>query len=150
MRLALDAAVSCKSTATSSHSLPLHTCRACVILFDILAELSLSPTVTSSTLISHLLSGSQPHECLLEVAGMMDEEDDMGDDWTRLWSELVHRPLDEAVAKRRPEGPTIYTLKLWVRGGNPSEATVGRLIKALSDVYRNDAAAVLKEYAQVS
>ena len=121
-----------------------------MILFVTLAEL-LSPTVTSSTLISHLLSSSQPHECLLEVAGMMDEEDDMGDDWRRLWSELVQRPLDEAVAKRQPEGPTIYTLKSWVRGiKHRSEATVGRLIKALSDVYRNDAAAVLEEYAQVS
>ena len=51
---------------------------------------------------------------------MMDEEDDMGDDWRKLWSELVQRPLDEAVAKCRPEGPTVYTLKLWVRGVQPS------------------------------
>ena len=81
---------------------------------------------------------------------MMDKEDAMGDDWRMLWSELVHRPLDEAVAKHQPEGPTIYTLKLWVRGGKRSNATVGRLIKVLSDVYRNDAAEVLEEYARVS
>ena len=108
------------------------------------------PTVTSSTLISHLLTGSQPHECLLKIAAMMDKEDAMGDDWRMLWSELVHRPLDEAVVKHQPEGPTIYTLKLWVRGGKQSEATVGRLIKALSNVHRTDAAEVLEEYVQVS
>ena len=62
----------------------------------------------------------------------------------------MQRPLDEAVANRCPEGPTICTLKLWVRGSKRSEATVGRLIKALSNVYRNDAAEVLEEYAQVS
>ena len=110
----------------------------------------LYPTVTSSTLISHLVTGSQPHECLLKIAAMMDKEDAMGDDWRKLWSELVHRPLNETVVKHQPEGPTIYTLKLWVRGGKQSESTVGRLIKALSNVHRNDAAEVLEEYAQVS
>ena len=110
----------------------------------------LSLTVTSTTLISHLLAGPQPHECLLKIAAMMDEEDGMGDNWRKLWTELVKRPLNETIAKCQQEGPTIYTLKLWVRGGKPSEATVGRLIKALSAVYRNDAAAVLEEYAGVS
>ena len=110
---------------------------------------SLFLTVTSSTLISHLLAGSQPHECLLKVASLMDKEDAMGDDWRKLWTELVKRPLNESVARHQPEGPTIYTLTLWVRGGKPSEVTVGRLIKALSAVYRNDTAAVLEEYAQV-
>ena len=81
---------------------------------------------------------------------MMDKEDDMGDDWRKLWTDLVNRPLNEAVAQHRPEGPTIYTLKLWVRSGKRSQATVGRLIKALSDAYRNDAAEVLEEYAQVN
>ena len=56
----------------------------------------------------------------------------------------------EAVAKHHPEGPTIYTLKLWVKAIEPSETTVGRLIKALSAVYRNAAAEVLEEYCQVN
>ena len=105
--------------------------------------------MTSSTLVSHLLSGSQPHECLLDIADMMDKEDAIGDDWRKLWTDLVNRPLNEAVAQHRPERPTIYTLKLWVRSGKRSEATVGRLIKALSAVYRNDAAERLEEYVQV-
>ena len=71
--------------------------------------------MTWSTPISHLLAGSPPHECFLKIAAMMDEEDAMGDDWRKLWSELVKQPLDEAVAKQNPEGPTIYTLKLWVK-----------------------------------
>ena len=146
--LALDATVTGNTRATSSQSLPLHTCKSCIVLLFQLMQL-LFLTVTSSTLISHLLAGSQPHECLLKIAAMMDEEDDMGDDWRKLWTELVRRPLNESVAKCRQEGPTIYTLKLWVRRGKPSEATVGRLLKALSDVYRNDVAAVLEVYAQV-
>ena len=106
--------------------------------------------MTSSTLISHLLPGSQPHECLLEIGALMDKEDAMGDDWRKLWTELVKRPLDEAVVKNQPEGPTIYTLKLWVRGSKVTEATVGKLINALSKAYRNDAAEVLEKYTQVS
>lgn len=106
--------------------------------------------MSSSTLISHLLVGPQPHECLLSVANIMDEKDDMCDDWRRLWSELVNRPLDEAVAKQQPAGPTIFTLKRWVRMSKPKDTTVGKLIKALSAVYRNDAAEMLEQYVQVS
>ena len=102
--------------------------------------------MTSASLLSALLEG--PHECLVKVALRMDREDI--DDWQKLWSELVKQPMDEAVAKYHPEGPTIYTLKLWVKAVEPSETTVGRLIKALSAIYRNDAAEVLLECAQVS
>jgi hypothetical protein len=83
----------------------------------------------------------------------MDEDDVMGDDWRRLWAELVKRPLEETIVKEvkaQPGGPTLYTLKLWVRGSrNPSEATIGSLIETLSKVYRNDVAEVLQKYIQV-
>ena len=103
----------------------------------------------SSSLTSYLHVGSQPHECLLKVACMMDEEDNIGDDWRKLWSELLKQPLSED-AKHQTEGPTIYTLEMWAEGCHPSEATVGRLIRVLSAVYRNDAAEILLEYAKVS
>ena len=87
--------------------------------------------------------------CLLAVSKLLDEDDDLGDDWRRLWSELLNRPLNEDVVSKKCVSSTLYVLKRWCRMVIPNEATIGRLIKALSAIYRNDVACVLEEYCQV-
>ena len=87
--------------------------------------------------------------CLLAVSKLLDEDDDLGDDWRKLWSELLNRPLNEDVVSKKCVSPTLYVLKRWCMRVTPNEATIGRLIKALSAIYRNDVACVLEEYCQV-
>ena len=87
--------------------------------------------------------------CMLAVSKLLDEDDDLGDDWRRLWSELLNRPLNEDVVSKKCVSPTLYVLKRWCRMVIPNGATLGRLIKALSAIYRNDVACVLEEYCQV-
>ena len=82
--------------------------------------------------------------CLLAVSKLH-----LGDDWRRLWSELLDRPLNEDVVSKKCVSPTLYVLKRWCRMVIPNEATIERLIKALSAIYRNDVACVLEEYCQV-
>lgn len=86
---------------------------------------------------------------LLEVERILDEDDVMGDDWRRLWSELIDRPLDEQLVKDQEGGPTKFLLSLWCRAKSPAEATVGRLIGALNAIYRNDVAQILDKYIDV-
>ncbi|XP_062512026.1 uncharacterized protein LOC134187874 [Corticium candelabrum] len=88
--------------------------------------------------------------CLLAVSKLLDEDDDLGDDWRRLWPELLNRPLNEDVVSKKCVSPTLYVLKRWCRMVIANEATIGRLIKALSAIYRNDVACVLEEYCQSS
>ena len=107
-------------------------------------------TVTLATSVSQLLCGPQPHACLATVANLLDEEDPMEDDWRRLWNELIRRTLDVNVVKRQAESPTIFTLKRWCRMAPPESPTIGKLIAALSAIYRNDVAAKLTNYVKVT
>ncbi len=87
---------------------------------------------------------------MLDVSKYLDEADDLGDDWRRLWKQLLERPLEEDVARKNSKSPTLYILRRWCRMKHPSEATIGQLMKALNAIYRNDVACVLEEYCQVS
>ena len=87
--------------------------------------------------------------CLLEVSKCLDEDDDLGDDWRRLWSELLNRPLNEDMVRKRGEGPTLFLLKRWCSMKPPSEATIGRLMKALNAIYRNNVARELQRHVDI-
>lgn len=63
-------------------------------------------------------------ECLIKIAKILDEDDPMGDDWRRLWSVLIDRPLSEPQVRSRKEGPTMFVLKTWCHMKPPAEATV--------------------------
>lgn len=98
------------------------------------------------------LLGDSPSECLVQVACLLDKEDEMGDDWRRLWPKLTGRRLDEEMLLRirnKAEGPTMFTLKRWVQMAKSSEATVGKLMEALGGIYRNDGAEILEQYIEV-
>jgi GTPase SAR1 family protein len=107
-----------------------------------------SPEVTQSTDVSVLLCGYQPHACLMEVARSLDKYDPMKDDWRRLWSHLTRRDGDVNLVKEQSESPTIYTLRMWCRMAPLKSATVGRLVAALSAIYRNDVASKLSGYIE--
>ena len=87
--------------------------------------------------------------CLLEVSKLLDDEDALGDDWRRLWSELLSRPLNEDVVKKKSESPTLFLLKRWCSMKPPGEATIGRLMKALNAIYRNNVARVLQRHVDI-
>ncbi|XP_062504591.1 uncharacterized protein LOC134181346 isoform X1 [Corticium candelabrum] len=96
------------------------------------------------------LTGNSTASCMLDVSKYLDEADDLGDDWRRLWKQLLERPLEEDVARKNSKSPTLYILRRWCRMKHPSEATIGQLMKALNAIYRNDVACVLEEYCQTS
>lgn len=101
--------------------------------------------VSYSSPVRPLIAGpGAPVPCLLNMAHRLDEDDVMGDDWRRLWSELIDRPLEETLAKGQKEGPTLFLLKLWCRMKPTTEATVGRLIGGLNAIYRNDVAEIVE------
>ena len=95
------------------------------------------------------LIGDTPSQCIVEMSKVLDQRDDMEDDWRRLWSELLKRPLNEVVVSQKKEGPTQFLLKLWCRTKPPSQATVGHLIEALNSIYRNDIARIMEKYCKV-
>ena len=95
------------------------------------------------------LIGDTPSQCILEMSKVLDQPDKMEDDWRRLWSELVNRPLQEEIVSQAEEGPTRFLLKLWCRAKPPSQATVGHLIQALNSIYRNDVARNVEKYCEV-
>ena len=104
--------------------------------------------VSSSSSVASLIEDpSVPY--LHEVAKILDKIDIMGDNWRRLWSELLDRPLEEQLAMRHEKGPTMFTLMLWSCAKPPTEATVGQLIKALNAIYRNDVAGILEKHIKV-
>lgn len=105
--------------------------------------------VTRSSPIKPLIA-EHPAQCILEVAHTLNKEDALGDDWRRLWPELLDRPLDENVVKSQEEGPTMFTLRTWCRMKSAAEATVGRLITALNAIYRNDLAEIMENSIDVS
>ena len=105
-------------------------------------------SVNYSTAVEALIK-NPPHECILEVARLLDKPDEMGDDWRRLWSVLINRPLNESMVRARREGPTCFVLSRWCQMKPTSQATVERLIEALNDIFRNDVARCLEEYCQV-
>jgi hypothetical protein len=86
------------------------------------------------------------HRGLLEVTQILDKKDVMGDDWRRLWTELLKRPIEEQLATECEIGPTLFTLMLWCRSKPQSVTTAGNLIKALNAIYRNDVAGILEKY----
>ena len=47
------------------------------------------------------LIGDTPSQCVVEMSKVLDQPDDVGDDWRRLWSELLDRPLNEEAHKER-------------------------------------------------
>jgi hypothetical protein len=102
-----------------------------------------SKTVSYSTPVQDLI-GCIPAQCIVEMSKILDQPDDMEDDWRRLWSELLNRPVKEVVSQKE-EGPTRFLLTLWCRANPPSQATVGHLIKALNAIYRNDVASLLEK-----
>ena len=83
------------------------------------------------------------------MSKVLDQTDDMGDDWRRLWSELLDKPLNEEVASQKKEGPTHFVLKLWCRMKPPSQATVEHLVEALNSIQRNDVARIVQKYCKV-
>ena len=91
------------------------------------------------------LIGDIPSQCIVQMSKVLDQPDEAGDDWQRLWSELLSRP----VVNQKKESPTRFLLKLWCRAKPPSEATVGHLIKALNSIYRNDVARIVEKYCKV-
>ena len=105
--------------------------------------------VSSSSSVASLIEDpSVPY--LHEVAKILDKNDIMGDNWRRLWLELLdRRRLQEQLALRHEKGPTMFTLMLWCRAKPPTEATVGQLIKALNAIYRNDVAGILEKHIKV-
>ena len=96
------------------------------------------------------LIGDTPSQCIVEMSKVLDQPDDMGDDWRRLWSELLNRPLKEEVVCQKKEGPTRFLLRLWCRTKPPSQASVRHLIEALNSIYRNDVARLVGKYCKVS
>jgi hypothetical protein len=105
-----------------------------------------SKTVSYSTPVQDLI-GCIPAQCIVEMSKILDQPDDMEDDWRRLWSELLNRPVKEVVSQKE-EGPTRFLLTLWCRSNPPSEATIGHLIKALNAIYRNDVARMMEKYCK--
>ena len=95
------------------------------------------------------LIGDSPSQCIVEMSKILDQPDDIGDDWRRLWSELLNRPLNEDVVIQKKEGPTHFLLKVWCRSKPPSQATVGHLIQALNSIYRNDVARIVETCCKV-
>ena len=96
------------------------------------------------------LIGDTPSQCIVEVSKVLDKPDKLGDDWRRLWSELLlNRPFNEEVVSQMEEGPTHFLLKVWCRTKPPSQATVGHLIEALNSIYRNDVARILEKCCKV-
>ena len=95
------------------------------------------------------LIGDIPSQCIAQMSKVLDQPDEVGDDWRRLWQELLSRPLSEEAASQKKEGPTRFLLKLWCRSKSPSEATVGHLIQALNSIYRNDVARNVEKYCKV-
>lgn len=88
--------------------------------------------------------------CIYELATALDkEDDDMGDDWRRLWSQLIDRPLKEIEVREKDRGPTRFLLKVWCRMKKSSEATIVHLSRALISIYRNDVAEILEKYTEV-
>ena len=86
---------------------------------------------------------------MIEMSKALDQLDDMEDDWRRLWSELLKRPLNEEVVSQKKEGPTQYLLKRWCQAKPPCEATVGHLIQKLNSIHRNDVARIVGKYCKV-
>lgn len=73
--------------------------------------------------------------CIYELATALDkEDDDMGDDWRRLWSQLIDRPLKEIEVREKDRGPTRFLLKVWCRMKKSSEATIVHLSRALISI----------------
>ena len=104
--------------------------------------------VSYETPVQDLIGG--PHsQCIVEMSKVLDRPDKMGDDWRRLWSELLNRPFNEEVVSRTEEGPTHFLLKLWCRTKPPSQATVAHLVEALNSMYRNDVARIVGKYCKV-
>ena len=86
---------------------------------------------------------------MIEMSKALDQLDDMEDDWRRLWSELLKRPLNEEVVSQKKEGPSQYLLKRWCQANPPCEATVGRLTQKLNSIHRNDVARIVEKYCKV-
>ena len=103
--------------------------------------------VSYSTPVEGLI-GDTPSQCIVEMSKVLDQRDDMEDNWRRLWLELLNRPLKEEASQKK-EGPTHFLLKLWCRTKPPSQATVGHLIQALNSIYRNDVARIVEKYCKV-
>ena len=95
------------------------------------------------------LIGGPPSQCIVEMSKVLDQPDKMGDEWRRLWSEMLNRPFNEGVVSQTEEGPTHFLLKLWCRTKPPSQATVTHLIDALNSIYRNDVARIVEKYCKV-
>ena len=86
---------------------------------------------------------------MIEVSRALNQLDDMKDDWRRLWSELLNRPLNEEVVSQKKEGPIQYLLKRWCQAKPPRETTVGFLIQKLNSTHRNDVARIVEKYCKV-
>ena len=95
------------------------------------------------------LIGDTPGQCIVEMSEVLDQIDDMDDDWRRLCSELLNRPHDDEVVSQKKDGPTHFLLKLWCRMMPPSQATVAHLIEALNSTNRNDVARIVGKYCKV-
>jgi hypothetical protein len=94
------------------------------------------------------LIGDDPSQCIVDISRVLDQPDKMGDNWRRLWSKLLTRPVEEEVASQAEEGPTRFLLSLWCREKPPHQATVKHLIQALNSIYRNDVARTLENTAR--
>ena len=97
------------------------------------------------------LIGDTPSRCIVEMSEVLDQPDDMEDDWRRLWSELLpNRPLNNEMVSQKEEGPTRYLLKRWCQAKPPCEATVGCLMQKFNSIHRNDVARIVGKYCKVN
>eukprot|EP00118_Oscarella_pearsei_P023929 m.293732 g.293732 ORF g.293732 m.293732 type:complete len:1094 (+) comp40740_c0_seq29:402-3683(+) len=86
------------------------------------------------------------HQSIIDVAEELDKEDDLEDNWLSLWKKLLERPIKNSVEiQNKREGPTVYLLKRWVQQEG-QRATVGKLLAALSAIYRNDVGNLLEQH----
>ena len=84
------------------------------------------------------------------MSKVLDQPDDMEDDWRQLWSELLNRPLNQESVRQKKGGPTQYLLKRWCQAKPPCEATLGCLIQKLNSIHRNDVARIVEKHCMVS
>ena len=95
------------------------------------------------------LLGDPADPCILKIAELLDQTDDMGNDWRRLWSEILNRSPNDVTIYLKGEGPTLCLLKMWCKMKLTSAATIGQLIKALNKINRHDIVMVIEGYCKV-
>ena len=88
--------------------------------------------------------GTLKKDALESLCALMDTIDPLGNDWRKLWTELLNEPMTSEKSRVLPDGaqgPTHLLLTIWSQ--RVPECTVGYLMSVLRNMRRNDAADVL-------